>query len=284
MSARETLRQFKRLSPDQKALIKKKKYQGTKTIPEWIEFLAKPCKIDRKSEEVAKFYGNITLGLLIAAAITLPAAHYLTPYLFIATGVLGLVAIIFFIQQRRFKRLQVRNHLRTVLLPMLILLKEDVKSNHTVSLQLDLTKLKTPARMIKHIRPTSKYYPKIETRIFQAPWLIGRLKLMDGTGFKWQVDEALRVRRITKRGRVSGKIKTKLKKKTKHTLDLRASFPKANFKRKPYSERGVQYSESASHHVVRLKLKARGTGESDLPVSFVLQGFSNAYKLMEPCQ
>lgn len=278
MSAKETKELLRQMTPEQTQLLSTKQLSASKTIAEWLEFFRSLSVVDKHSERIVSQSGKLSLGLFMFAFLSIFIIIFFRPFIFLSIPAL-IVAIIVYLRGRRFKRYTIRNQMREVLVPFVAIMRNEIKSKHPLKLSFDFRDLNDPQYKTKFIKNTRRRLPKVDTTFYQMVRIETKFRLRDGSSFNWSIKEILRERKITKRGQTSGKIKTKRKYKTKHVLEVKASFPKELFVLNPEGSQNVLRSDSPTHHIIRVKSKGTTRNLDTYPkLQFILNGMAKAYQ------
>ena len=278
MSAKETKDLLSQMTPEQKQLLSTKQLSASKTVPEWLDFFRSLSIVDKHSERIVKRSNNLSTGLFIFTFLSIFIIIFFRPFIFLSIPAL-ITAIVVYLRGRNFKRYTIRNQMREVLVPFVAIMRNEIKSKHPLQLNCDFRDLNDPQYKTQFIKNTRRRLPKVDTTFYQMVRMETKFRLQDGSSFNWRIKEILRERKITKRGQTSGKIKTKRKYKTKHVLEVKASFPKTLFDLDVNQGQGVHHSSSTTHHVIRVKSKGTTRNLDTYPkLQFILNGMAQAYQ------
>lgn len=196
-----------------------KKLEGAYTVDEWIERLSFIAEKDTTVDSQVRWTFNIMIfgfiGFFVAVFTDLVAIAALLL-------VVVPIATIFFLIVRK---MDVPNRIREVVLPLLVILREDAHPDAPLWLNVDLTKYDRADKQVGKAEVTvDTPARRVEQTRFYNGWFHGRLRLCDGSLLKLELADLVKrrnVRRVTRTpGRTSTKHKTKHKVKTRVNISL----------------------------------------------------------------
>jgi hypothetical protein len=137
------------LDKEQKNIILNRRIEDSHTPLYWVSFLEKIIQFDAKADSIRPIIGNFSAFLLgfggfisICAATILLDSELYTIY-FIVQGILlilmfiGLLLLIIYLF---LKSRDIPNYVRTFIMPLLVILNEEMKAEELLHLQIDLRK------------------------------------------------------------------------------------------------------------------------------------------------
>lgn len=290
MSIAKAYRLYQSLTPDQKTFIKEKRIEGWYAPAAWLDFFARVAEYDRVRDASSKRvtgYGCgcalLLLGLLIASFIVPPLFLVFLPALFFA-----IVFAVFFFKRRA----DVPNHLRQFVVPLVAVLREDVKPHSTIFLRVDLRGgTLAEKRVGNQLSPAGQRLQakgsKITEEFFADQWLLMRALLADNTTLQVQALDRIRKRQEGKK-RTSGKYKTKTKHKIKSRLEATLRFSNRRYDVATKPEKNSTGARlRIKQGAQRTKINIRRVAVSDaldkpVAVRELLQAISTAYRLVTP--
>jgi hypothetical protein len=242
---------YKKLTPEQQAIVNDKRIVGQRSPDEWLELLTPVAQFDERSD-----------------ALRVSKAGFFT---------------------RRFARKHdVPNGLRGFALPLLPILREDHDPDTPLELKLDLSGYEQDRKKVGSGDPYQKgAYRKIVDTFYDDPWIEGHARFVDGADIRFTVIDHVRSSRKTKRSS-SGKIKTKRKSKKKTELAVTCSFPARNYAAaaQPAPSGGVRKESVKADEertVVRLTRLIEPTNFYSFPEpELLLDLLANAYARIDP--
>jgi hypothetical protein len=268
-----------KLTPEQQTFLKTRKYEGRQTMKQWLELFHGLAVLDTHGDKVRAKAKNIWIIALVFAIISLFIVAVF-PFILILTIILLAVFIYYLTIFLKLNKIDLSNHLREQVYPFLAAIKDDLSEKEKIKMTLDFSDATDKKYLVQTIPNSSKRYPKITTYFYKLPYFSANFTLQDGAEVEFEADDLIRKRDITKRGS-SGKIKSKVKYKIKHSYDLKIAFPKSRYQYLPGNP--LVYNELQDYHELRLKTKnvslTYGTIE---PPEKLLMIFAAAYRSIKP--
>jgi hypothetical protein len=212
-------RAWKALNEEQRQIVAQKQVKLVRPIDELIALLKPIADMDKLlgsggcAQVGCAFFGAIFLGFAGFSAI---AAIGLPDWLLVVwTIVCAGVFVYTLVMYLKTRNLDVSDNLRTSIMPMLYVLRDDIEPQESVELVLDLR-----APMVKEkLLRTDKPRERLTETFYSDPWMSAEAILVDGSRLRWSVTDMIRHRSVTKKTR-SGKWKTKTKDSKKCTVDV----------------------------------------------------------------
>ena len=286
----ETYRAYRALSPEQRRILKEKRIEGERTPAEWVTLLAGLAAYDRQADAVrtraavlmvvapllvffASLFGSLALGYEDLAFLG-------------ALGLALLVAVPLVAVFLATRSADLANQLREVAIPLVALIGDDLGSDGTLRLGLDLRGGAVKAKLREERPPFNERGRSIRERVFLDPWMTGTAALNDGSRLRWSLTDEVRERRISRRN-ARGKTKTKTKYRIRSLAEVALDLPVALYRLRAgatASAAGIRASSEGKW----LKLRGRQcTRQKDLeprsaPLKDVLRSITGLYALAEP--
>jgi len=222
MGALSTLQAYRALSPQQKKLLKTKRIEGDYSPDYWLRLLDGLAAFDTGSDRLRNISGILFFVALVPVGIG-TAFLPLLPFgllLMAGSGALWLVT----------RRVDLRNHLRLFVMPLLNLLGDDIKRGRTLKMRLDLRGSTVKDKFTEKL-PTYKQgaYHKVVESHFEDPWLDWEAVLADGAHLQLHMHDSVRQLKRTKRT-ARGKTKTKTKIKLRSRIEVQIKLPVDRFR------------------------------------------------------
>ena len=150
-----------------------------------------------------------------------PASRFLMTTLFGGSAVCLLVSL-------AIKQDDLSDNFRTVALPFLTMLREDMDPKERIHARIDLRQGVLPSKKRSVGKPYRMgiYYRVVDCG-FLDPWFVGRTTLADGTRLEWNVTDRIRARRLWKRMGTTFKNKTKYMRRT--IVRVKLTFSRKRF-------------------------------------------------------
>jgi hypothetical protein len=235
---------LKSLSPPELGFLRTEKVAAGETPDEWISFFRKVLEFDQKADATRKKLMVLGVLSLLAAPLVwfaisfffllfIPVDYAIIAFVpaFLAAFLTLIISIFAFYKYFKLRKYDLRCNdlIKNRMIPLLQLLREEVKRNQKVDLKLDLTNPQDSSKFIKQSPAYAKgVYHKVIDSDYRNDWLSGQTVLADGTILNWKISELIRQIKKTKRN-YRGKYKTKYKYKNKTLIQIDAGLERKNF-------------------------------------------------------
>jgi len=221
---------FKDLTNEQKKIITTKSVSASKTADEWLALLRDIALFDDKTNASLKKAGIVSgcFFLFFSIFLIIPLLIFKQYIIAVTLPSLSILYIIFLsIKRKKLLKMDISNQLGEFVIPFIELIKDDIKNTASIdmSLKLHRTTTGTPTHSEKN---KSRDYPKINTKHFQNSWLELNTVLADKTRISLNIVDNTRELRVTKKN-PRGKIKVKIKHKTRRLISSYISFNNSNY-------------------------------------------------------
>ncbi|MGD1842633.1 MAG: hypothetical protein ACFB0B_17320 [Thermonemataceae bacterium] len=284
----KTLGMLSELTPEQQALIKKLRIEGTHTAEEWLELLQEIVLYDTNNDAARKKLTNTMTLTGILAFISLFIIGGFPPILFL-TLLLLLVLIVAAVLYYRLKGSDLPNLLRFYIFPLINVLKEESQAQAPLTIHAYLGKKVSEEFLVKEEANSNRGYPKVRTSHYEVPFLFVDTRLSDGSLLSIEMRDLIRKRRITKRN-PRGKIKTKTKYKIKVNYEVRIGFPKKTYELTSTQaelvgnvadKAKVKFKENEKRNILNIRKRQIYTNISYVPdITFLLSVIADGYEKM----
>jgi hypothetical protein len=239
---------FKALTAEQQAIVNERRVAGELRPDDWLRLLGPVAEFDRRADAARKDGG--------------------------------------FFERRFARKHDVPNALRSFVLPLLPILREDHDPERSLELRIDLSGAEQPSKRVRSSDPYKKgAYHKVVDTFFDDPWLEGHAHFVDGADVRFSVVDHIRSSEKNKRS-ASGKHKRKTKRKRKTEFSVTLSVPARNYAAAGGAGRTVpKESIKAGENRTVVKLGgvvAQPSLESAPVVGMLLELISGAYERVEP--
>jgi hypothetical protein len=207
---------------DSKQIAREKRVDGAHTPGAWLAGLRPVAEDDRQGDIIRRLFLGVAIPSFLAAVIGgVITQSLLVAMVFAALGVVFLAA--FFVMRRR----DLPDNLRRFVIPLLAVLREEMKPDEPLTMRLDLGGGTLIEKQTSQ-RKLGVGYPSIKETHYTDAWLSGAARLADDARLAWQITDYIRKREITKRT-ARGKIKTKAKYKVKTVVEVRLGLPREDY-------------------------------------------------------
>jgi len=287
MARKDVLEIYNSFNAEQKQFVATKKLEAKFKIKKWLELLENVAIMDTYGDEAVKKLNKLkwsfgSFGVVIALIIwwTKLGRHY-GALLFLIPLALFALCFINYLRQKYLKKLDLSNGLRLFTIPVMKVLQEETDKENPIAMKLDFNNPLAKNYLVKKINNTNKSYPKVDTYIYQHPWINANTKLLDDVEIDWGITDLIVKKHITKRSS-SGKYKTKNKIKIKHSLRLMVAFPKSNFTML-HTPEGCIYADKNNCHTFKIKGKSFSESlDTTIEMNYFLEAIANAFKCVQP--
>lgn len=201
-----------KLSAEEKNLLLNKQITDSKTPDEWIAFFQKLKDFDKESDATRKLNGWLGCLGFIVIFMSFFLIASLVGFVTIGAGILmvitGLIGYFYI------KRYDIQGDVLTnSIIPILKVLREEMKLSEKVKLKLDLRGFAMAEKLTNQTEPYQRgaYYSIIDY-FYRDQWLDGETALADGTQLKWSIWDLAKQSKKSKRT-TRGKHKSKTKDK-----------------------------------------------------------------------
>ncbi len=278
---------YKSLNEEQQDIIAQKTLDGRHTAVKWLRTFRKLALLDKLGDSYRadqsymwKIVGAITVGMISFFA-AMGSENY---FIFIVTAAcIGAIIKVLY-DRKKIKKLDLSNHLRLFLMPLLTILREDVSKNKRLSIQATLKEADSEEYKIKEIPFEGKGYPKINELHYKIPRIILSTTLIDNTALLLTTTDFVRKRNITKKN-PRGKIKYKTKFKVKQVVIVKLQFKKSIYQLKEDISipENIIFAENDEAFIFKAKVAevARDV-EHCMKPNKVLKAVGSIYKLVKP--
>lgn len=225
-----------KLNSDEKNLLKSKQILAEMPVEQWIELFAKLRAFDKEGDSSRKWAG----GLAIASGfIVFFGFVTLVIYIGFLLIPLGVLMFVFFLPAYLYLRsFDIKaEFLAERLLPILFILREEMKPNGLLKLRIDFRGFEFSEKLVNQSdkRKTS-IYKSIIDYYYRDNWIDGDATLADGTRLVWSITDL--VKHIKKVKYRKGKKKSKSKYRT--VLSTQIGMHRKRYLLPDTKEKGVE--------------------------------------------
>jgi hypothetical protein len=234
---------LKSLSPQELEFLQTEKITAEETPVEWLSFFRKTLEFDQKADSTRKKL----MALAILSLLSVPLVGFAVSFFFLlfipedyaiiafvpaflAAFLTLTISIFSFYKYFKLRKYNLRcnDRITNRTIPLLLILREEVKNNQKVNLQLDLSDPQDSSKFIKQSPSYSKgAYSDVVDSDYKSDWIKGETVLADGTILNWSISDLTRQTKKTKQN-YRGKYKTKYKHKNKSLISVDAGLERKN--------------------------------------------------------
>lgn len=272
---------YRSLTAEQKAILLQKQLEVRRPVDELLAILRPLAACDNVANKSQTRFG-CTFGILfvvsIAAAIVFSNVGWST----LTTGaillfVVATVAAGWFWMWLR--RIDVSNNLRSFVVPVLTLFREDIDPKSPVHLRLDLSSPTAPPKKTGQSPPFKQgVYHKIIDTMYVDPWMSAEAVLVDGTKLSWSVMDRIRERKKTKKN-PRGKYKSKTKYRKVTDLEVRLSL-----RTKTYALAEAELSADGKRGKVEVQRSVRTDSLDPIDPRALVDAITEVYRAARPAK
>ena len=211
------------LSTEEKNFLKSKQITAANTPDEWLKFFKKLKDFDAEGDKTRKIGRNIGCGGLILAFVGIILVSLYVGIFLIPIGIiLALIGFAIFFYIRRY---DIPGAILTqTLVPMLVILREEMPPQEKLKLRLDLRGFDLPEKLVNKGPSYARgAYHEIVDSFYRDHWLDGDTQLADGTKLIWGVEDLVKSSKKSKRN-ARGKHKTKTKNRHQSLISLQVGM------------------------------------------------------------
>lgn len=272
---------YRSLSAEQKAILSEKKLDLRRPVDELLALLKPLAACDNVANKSQTRFG-CTFGLMIVVSIAafIVASNIGWNAVVTSVFVLSLVVMIgSFVLWRWLKSIDVSNNLRSFVVPVLTLFREDFDAKSPVHLRLDLS---SPTAKEKKTAESEPYkhgvYHKVIDTTFVDPWMSADALLVDGTKLSWSVTDRIRERKKTKKN-PRGKIKTKTKYRKVSDLEVQLAL-----RTKSYALANAELSADGKRSKVEVERSVKVDSLDPIDPRALIDAITEVYRAARPAK
>ena len=204
---------------DPARIAREKRVEGTHTADAWLACLGPLAEGDRRTDAL-----RLAAGLIALVAATIAVIGFVARGPGIIVGIVcAVVAATAFGSRLALRRRDMPDALRRFVVPLLLVLREELGRHEPVTLRVDLVGAQQPRKRLGE-RRWNAHGRHVTERRYADPWLSGETRLVDGTRLSWEIVDHVRQRDQSRRN-PRGKLKSKTKLKVKRYLTVRLGLP-----------------------------------------------------------
>jgi hypothetical protein len=270
---------YRSLSAEQKQILSQKQLELNRPVDELLALLKPLAACDAVANKAQTRFG-CTFGLLVVGTVI--GAFFFSN---LGWSPLTLAAIVLFIAATVaaawfwiwLRGIDVSNNLRSFVVPILALFREDIDPKTPVHLRLDLTQPTTAPKKTAEGAPYKQgsYYKIVDTT-YVDPWMSADTVLVDGTKLSWSVTDRIRERKKTKRN-PRGKIKTKTKYRKITDLDVQLGL-----KTNTYAVADAKVSRDGKRSKVAVQRSVRSDSLDPVDPRTLIDAITDVYRAARP--
>jgi len=187
VQSRKAFKLFKSLDRDQIQFVLDKKMEGKNTVDEWLNILSSVAQMDTYGDDARDKSGNlaITFGIFMVFTIVLTISK---PILFFFPIGFTFLFLYFLLTYIRLSRIDVGNHLRLFIVPLLETIKDSLDPDTKIFLKMDFSMPVKKANLIQH-----QEHERIGTITkYRLNWMNGEIEMKFGQKLKWDITDEVK--------------------------------------------------------------------------------------------
>ncbi len=271
-----------KLNSDERNLLKTKQIKAEMPVQQWIDLFSKLHDFDKEADSSRKWAVGLAITGGLIAFFGLFLLVVFVGFLMIPVGLMMLVGCI--IAYFYLKSYDIQSELLTQrVLPVLLILREEMKPNGLLKLRLDFRGFELSEKLVNQSekRKTSIYRSIIDF-YYSDHWMDGDTTLADGTRLVWSITDL--VKHIKKVKYRKGKRKSKSKYRT--VLNTQIGMHRKRFLLPDVKEKGnegkIKTQKSGAYNWMQVRKTVKHLPPSSFkPVDF-LNTIASAYVRATP--
>ncbi len=272
---------YRSLNAEQKRILSQKKLEVSRPVDELLTLLRPLAACDSVANKSQTRFG-CTFGILIVmtfVAVIVFSNIGWGPLPLAALALFVVATIAFFWLWRWLAGIDVSNNLRSFVLPVLALFREDIDPKAPVHLRLELGKPTDASKKASESDPYKKgAYHKIIDTVYVDPWMSADAVLVDGTRLSWSVTDRIRERRQTKRNS-RGKYKTKTKYRKVTDVEVKLAM-----RTKTYEVTNAEATNDGKRSRVEVQRSVRSESLDPIDPRALIDAITGVYRSARPAR
>ena len=233
MNSRKAFKMFRSLDRDQIQFVLDKRMEGKNTVDDWLKILSSVAIMDTFGDDAREKSGNlaVTFGIFFVFTVALTISK---PILFFFPIGFGFLLVYFFLTYIRLSRIDVGNHLRLFIVPLLETMKDSLDPKTKIYLKMDFSMPVKKHNIVQH-----QENERLGTiTVYRVNWMIGEIELKFGQKLKWEITDEVKemLGKITDK---ATKMKINAEYQVSHMLNFYFYAPKESFNRVDASDKSV---------------------------------------------
>ena len=272
---------YRSLTAEQKAILSQKQLELRQPVDELLAVLRPLAACDSMANKSQTRFG-CTFGILFVVSIAAAIVFSNVGWSALTTGTILLILVAtvaagwFWIWLRR---IDVSNNLRSFVVPVLALFREDFDPKSPVHLRLDLSKPTATPKKTGQSPPFKQgVYHKVIDTMYVDPWMSADAVLVDGTKLSWSVTDRIRERKKTKKN-PRGKYKSKTKYRKVTDLEVQLSL-----RTKTYALADAELSADGKRSKVEVQRSVRTDSLDPIDPRALVDAITEVYGAARPAK
>lgn len=243
---------FDELAPSDQKFVRSRVVSGTRTARAWMGSFSVLAAYDKAADKKRFNVGVLTLACIpVAFALAFVLAKLRLDVHWWQFAPFGVAVVGGFFWWLRLRTVDVPNHLREFVYPLICLIGEDCDPKSGITLHLDL---RGYDRTDPEVSKIKRHGRNTKWKLWHDPWFSGEMLLHDGSALQWSIEDEVSRFSYWKRS-ISGKMKHKTKFKTKRLVTVTLKLRQDRYAADAIPGARVRQGEKRSVFTMRSKLK-----------------------------
>ena len=186
ITSRKVFSIYRTLNRDQVRFVLDKVIEGNHTADDWLNRLNRIAFMDLVGDETRSQAGSLSLNFGILTAVTLVLTIFRPVLFFLPLGFLIIFAYFFSLYISLLK-IDISNHMRIFLVPLISILKEQISDSTEIYLKMDFSKAVSREKIAESVSATGAK----QTGFFRHHWIDGKVILNDGITVEWNIEDEI---------------------------------------------------------------------------------------------
>ncbi len=189
ITSRKVFSIYRTLDRDQIRFVIDKVIEGNHTPQEWLNRLNRIAFMDLLGDETREQAGRFSMAFGVLT-IVMTVLTILRPVLFFLPIGFVIIFAYFFSLYMSLLKIDISNHMRLFLVPLIDQLEERLNENANVYLKMDFSSSVTKEKLLESGEDKS-------VKTFRHHWIDGELTLNDGIILEWGIEDVVQQRKST---------------------------------------------------------------------------------------
>jgi hypothetical protein len=270
---------YRSLNPEQKQILAQKQLDVDRPVDELLALLKPLAECDTVANKVQTRFGctfGIMIVLTFAGVILFSNLGWGALTFALLLLLVGVTAASgwFWLWLRG---IDVSNNLRSFVVPVLALFREDIDPKSPVRLRLDLSKPTAAPKKTGESEPFKQgVYHKVVDSTYVDPWMSAEAVLVDGTRLRWSVTDRIRERKKTKRN-ARGKYKSKTKYRKVTDVEVQLAM-----RTKTYAVAEAEVTSDGKRSKVEVQRSVRSDSLDPVDPRALIDAITDVYRSARP--
>ncbi len=190
ITSRKVFSIYRTLDRDQIRFVIDKVIEGNHTTEEWLNRLNRIAFMDLLGDETREQAGRFSMAFAVLTII-MTFLTILRPVLFFLPIGFLIIFAYFFSLYMSLLKIDISNHMRLFLVPMIEEIREKMNEGANVYLKMDFSSAVTKEKLLE----TADNEKNKSVKTFRHHWIDGELTLKDGNILEWEIEDRVQQRK-----------------------------------------------------------------------------------------